>query len=668
MNNLIGQSLGRYHILVQLGQGGMAIVYKAYDTRLDRDVAIKIIRRGAFPPEQIDHILKRFEREARSLARLSHPNILKVLDYGEHEGSPYLVLEYQPGGTLKQRLNGKPIQWHEALRILSPIARALEYAHEQGIIHRDIKPSNVLLTDKGLSMLSDFGIAKILETDVTETLTGTGAGVGTPDYMAPEQWTGSTTKQSDIYSLGIVLYEMITGRKPYTADTPAAILLKQATEPLPRPGFFTDDLPEDVEKTLIKALALKPENRFQNMGEFAKVLDLLANNSGSKKDKTELQTLINIPIGTGESTFGTFQQEETLDTQEASRSVSFRQVTGMANSSSQSSGKKQKSNSLIWLFIIGGIIGLFLLVSLIAGAALVWLPNSNSTSETDFSSQNPESLASPVAGNENSPQESPPSIVQPSIEPPPIIQPSIEMPTETLVQISLPTLPPTNTPEPVLQGGETTRSGIDDMVMVYIPMLGGFWIDQTEVTNAQYELCVQAGGCNPPVRSTFYNLDYFGNPSFGNYPVVYVYWSYTNAYCSWAGRRLPVSQEWEAAARGIDNRTYPWGNNRPDGSLANVCDVNCTLEELRKKQDASINDGYSFTSPVRSYPAGASPYGVVDMAGNVWEWTATASSGYYVIRGGAWTSNWETTKSSYVSSYDPMVAWVDTGFRCAADK
>lgn len=650
---LIGQSLGRYHILDQLGRGGMAIVYKAYDTQLERDVALKVIRRGAFPAEQLDQILKRFEREAKSLANLSHPNILKVMDYGEHEGSPYLVLEYQPGGNLKQKLKGKPMPWEEALRILTPIASALEYAHQRGIIHRDIKPSNILLTDKGIPMLSDFGIAKILETETMETLTGTGVGVGTPEYMAPEQWTGGTTKQSDIYSLGIVLYELITGLKPYTADTPAAILLKQATEPLQRPGLFARDLPEDVEKALIKALALKPEHRYISMGEFAKVLDILAKNTGTKKDKTELKTLTSITTDTGLSTFATNLQEETLDTRTQGR-------TGMIGTSSRSTNPKKKGNSLVWLYVTGGVIGLLLLGTLFARTALVWATNSSGGGEAGSSSQSqPTNEAVISGGNESSPATEPPQSVD---------QPTSNPPTATPVEVVLPTLPPTHTPVPVLQGGETMRSNADDMTMVYIPMLGGFWIDQTEVTNAHYALCVQAGGCNPPVKSTFYDFDYYINPFFTDFPVVYVYWSYADAYCSWAGRRLPTSQEWESAAQGGDGRAYPWGNNRPDGSLANTCDANCTLAELSNKRDTSINDGFEFTSPVGSYPGGASPYGVLDMAGNVWEWTATDSGGYYIIRGGAWTSNWETTKSSYVSSYDPMVAWVDTGFRCAADK
>jgi serine/threonine protein kinase len=225
MSNLIGQSLGRYQILEQLGEGGMATVYKAFDARLERDVAIKIIRTDQFAPAVLERILKRFEREAKALARLTHPNIVGVIDYGEHEGAPYLVMPYLPGGTLKQYL-GKPMPWQDAVHILLPVAQALEYAHEHNIIHRDIKPSNILLTEKGQPMLSDFGIAKILESDETATLTGTGVGVGTPEYMAPEQWTGHAGLQSDIYSLGVVFYELITGRKPYVADTPAAIQIR----------------------------------------------------------------------------------------------------------------------------------------------------------------------------------------------------------------------------------------------------------------------------------------------------------------------------------------------------------------------------------------------------------------------------------------------------------
>jgi serine/threonine protein kinase len=274
MTNLIGQSLGRYHILEQLGEGGMAIVYKAYDTRLERDVAIKVIRVEQFGKAALEGILKRFDREAKALAKLSHANIIGVIDYGEQDGNPYLVMEYLPGGTLKKKL-GQPIPWQDALRLLIPIARALDYAHRQGMVHRDVKPSNIITTADGDPMLTDFGISKILEGSETHTLTITGAAMGTPEYMAPEQWIGTVSPRSDIYSLGVILYEMVTGRKPYTADTPAAILLKQTNEPLPRPRQFVPDLPDAVEKVLLKALAKQPEDRYQDMGGLASVMEAL---------------------------------------------------------------------------------------------------------------------------------------------------------------------------------------------------------------------------------------------------------------------------------------------------------------------------------------------------------------------------------------------------------
>ncbi|HEY5728766.1 MAG TPA: serine/threonine-protein kinase [Anaerolineales bacterium] len=274
MPNLTGQSIGRYHILEQLGEGGMATVYKAYDTRLERNVAFKVLRIDLFGSAIIEQILKRFEREAKSLAKLSHPNIVKILDYGEHEGSPYLVMEYLPGGTLKQKL-GKPIPWKEAIQTLLPVVRGLAYAHHENIIHRDIKPANILMDNLNAPILTDFGIAKLLEGVEGHTLTASGVGIGTPEYMAPEQGIGASTidARADIYSLGVVLYEMVTGRKPYIADTPMAVVLKQMTDPLPRPTDFVPDLPEGVEHILFKALAKQPEGRYEDMNAFIAAME-----------------------------------------------------------------------------------------------------------------------------------------------------------------------------------------------------------------------------------------------------------------------------------------------------------------------------------------------------------------------------------------------------------
>jgi len=273
MNDLIGKNLGRYHIIEPLGQGGMASVYKAFDTSLERHVAIKIIR-ADIDTENQDEFLKRFQREAKSLAQLDHPYILKVLDYGDQEGLPYLVMPFLEGGTLKEKM-GKPMPYSQAASLLTPIAEALDYAHKRNIIHRDVKPANILISQSGAPILSDFGIAKILVQSGSTQLTGAGVGIGTPDYMAPEQWTGTADARTDIYSLGVVFYQMVTGRLPFSADTPAAVLIKHLRDPLPRPRTFVHDLPEVVEQILFKALAKEPDNRFQTMKEFAATLEKL---------------------------------------------------------------------------------------------------------------------------------------------------------------------------------------------------------------------------------------------------------------------------------------------------------------------------------------------------------------------------------------------------------
>lgn len=269
--SLVGQTIDRYRILDQLGQGGMAIVYRAHDTRLEREVAFKVIRTSEIPESQRQRLLQRFEREAKSQARFNHPNIVPVHDYGEHEGQPYLVMALVGGGTLRE-CTGQPMPITEAAGLLAPIASALAYAHSRKVLHRDVKPSNILIDEHGAPLLTDFGIAKLLEVEEGYTLTPTGLGIGTPEYMAPEQWTGESVAQTDIYALGVVLYELVTGRKPYTANTAASILLKQANELLTPPRQLVPNLPEAAEQVILKALALKPEDRYASMAELGAAL------------------------------------------------------------------------------------------------------------------------------------------------------------------------------------------------------------------------------------------------------------------------------------------------------------------------------------------------------------------------------------------------------------
>lgn len=279
MRDLVGTTIERYKIINELGLGGMAVVYRGIDTMLDRNVAVKILLPEVSNKEKL---LKRFSREAKTLASLSHSNIVKVLDYGEFEATPYLVLEFISGGTLSSRM-GKPIHYAEAATILAPIARALTYAHQQKIVHRDIKPANILLNETGQAMLSDFGILKLMDLEESHGLTGTGKITGTPAYMSPEQIRGKEIDgRSDIYSLGIVFFEMVTGRKPYTANTPIELSMQHLHDPIPKAKQFVRDLPSDVDQVFVKAMAKNPEERFQSMNAFAAALEKLAGISPTK--------------------------------------------------------------------------------------------------------------------------------------------------------------------------------------------------------------------------------------------------------------------------------------------------------------------------------------------------------------------------------------------------
>lgn len=259
-----GQTLGPYRVLNQVGQGGMATVYKAYHAAMDRYVALKVLpRQLAEQPAFVE----RFRQEARVIAKLEHPRILPVYDYGESEGILYLVMRYVEAGTLKERLAAEPITANDIDRFFTQLAEALDYAHRKGVIHRDLKPSNALLDAQGDVCLTDFGIAKLLEGDARFTTTG--ATIGTPAYMSPEQAQGSQVDQrTDIYALGVILYEMVTGQVPFDADTPLAVILKHINAPLPLPSSIKPEVAPDVERLLLKALAKDPADRFANMGEF----------------------------------------------------------------------------------------------------------------------------------------------------------------------------------------------------------------------------------------------------------------------------------------------------------------------------------------------------------------------------------------------------------------
>ena len=252
-----GTTLGQYRVVERIGRGGMATVYRAYHPALDRYVAVKVL--PEFFAEDPSY-RERFQQEARSVARLKHPNILEVFDFGYEDGVAYLVFELVEGGTLADRV-GRPMDLREVIHLLEPVASALDHAHAHGILHRDIKPSNVLITKEGTPILADFGLAKM--TGTIQRLTTSGVVMGTPEYMSPEQAADEFVgPASDIYSLGVVAYEMLTGRVPFAGDTPAATLLSHATKSMPATRELKGELSAHVEEVLRHALAKRPEDRY----------------------------------------------------------------------------------------------------------------------------------------------------------------------------------------------------------------------------------------------------------------------------------------------------------------------------------------------------------------------------------------------------------------------
>jgi serine/threonine protein kinase len=289
--SLEGQTLGKYRVMEPLGRGGMARVYRAYHPQLDRYVAIKVLRSDLVEDEEF---LTRFRREARAVAALRHPNIVQVFDSDVEGEIYYIVLELLEGDTLKTRLNdyrirGERVPLGEIVRILLDVLDGLAYAHGEGMVHRDIKPANILLTRRGEAVVTDFGIAQMVG---STRHTASGAMMGTLNYMAPEQGLqGQSDVRSDVYSLGIVFYEMLTQRVPFDADTPLAVLMKHLNDPLPLPRKIEPAVPEPLERIVLKALAKQPDDRYQSAGEMAEALAAAAKEAG-----VEIPDRISLPL------------------------------------------------------------------------------------------------------------------------------------------------------------------------------------------------------------------------------------------------------------------------------------------------------------------------------------------------------------------------------------
>jgi serine/threonine-protein kinase len=310
MANLVGKTLGNYQIVERIGRGGMAEVYKGYHSKLDRDVAIKILH--GFLAEGED-FLARFEREAKAVASLRHQNIVQIHDFDVHDENYYMVMEFVDGETLTEKLktmakSGETLPLNEVNSIVRQVAEALAYAHKQGIIHRDIKPSNILIDKDGQTFLTDFGIAKIAS---STQFTTTGALIGTPAYMSPEQCKGiELTHVSDLYSLGVIIFEMLAGEAPYNSETPLSVLQKHITEPVPSLYEFRADLPSSFANIISKTLAKEPEDRFQTAIEISDALaEAIAEMPGKKETIKEQRE----PVDSTTKPTVVMEEEEIID-------------------------------------------------------------------------------------------------------------------------------------------------------------------------------------------------------------------------------------------------------------------------------------------------------------------------------------------------------------------
>lgn len=371
VDDLIGKKIQGYEIIDRIGQGGMATVYRALQTSMNRSVAIKILPKHLM---RDDSYLMRFQREADIISRLEHRNIIPVYDYGNDDGLLYLVMRYMPAGSIDDRIRQGALSSAEILNIIQQIAPALDYAHARGVLHRDLKPSNILLDDDGGAYLTDFGIARIFDGQKEDTITTQGI-VGTPSYMSPEQAQGHVLDgRSDIYSLGISLFEMATGRRPFENDTPYSIAVMQVTAQPPNPRHINPEIPPAVEEVIMKAIKKKPKNRFQTAIELAQALETAIQHPDSRIETNEPRAVsldVTQPSGVLSEGDFTIPNPATITPHTPHpKPLSYpnhpaRQRPASAPQS-RPVRRKQGYNASFWLSIgVGGMIGCALLMLLI---------------------------------------------------------------------------------------------------------------------------------------------------------------------------------------------------------------------------------------------------------------------------------------------------------------
>jgi serine/threonine protein kinase len=434
------QQFGRYIIKGELGRGGMATVFHAYDPRFERDVAIKVLPREFLHDPQFR---VRFEREAKTIALIEHPAIVPVYDFGDEEGQPYIVMRYMSGGSLSERLAQGPLPTHEVINMVNRLAPALDAAHGKGIIHRDLKPANILYDQYGNSFLSDFGIAR-LQQATSATLTG-GAILGTPAYMSPEQVQGGfdIDGRSDIYSLGVILYQILTGKVPYQADTAAKMMMMHILEPVPQITDAKEDIPAAFDDVIKKAMAKEPNERYQTTIDMARAVEQAARGS-------DMPTIIgesssdasNIPTNLRPAATVYSPTTRKKDTRANAATRAGPAPTGAAKATGQVAQPvvAPHRRTPTWVWLTGGVILAGILIASFALGGGMLIRSSRGTSTLL-----PTSPVAVAVADTPSPSNTPFPTIKPTETPTPT-----RLPTDTPAPTSTDTPPPaTDTPTPL---------------------------------------------------------------------------------------------------------------------------------------------------------------------------------------------------------------------------